>query len=131
MTYTVNGELTWLRILGQNGYGETCTMEIELNKYAIGDLENLGLGLVESEKEAREVINQWMLAEVYDPQGFWNPDFSSVTDYDCQIELSDGCYVSVDWEDDKNYAKYLEIMSSVDEFIEAMYAIDEDKIMPI
>lgn len=114
MTYILNtGELTWFRIIGQNWYGETCTMDIELNKYDIGELENLGLGLGESEKEAREVINQWLLAaDIYDPEGFWNPNLSSVTDYDCQIELSDGSYLSVDWEDDRNYAKYLEIMLS-------------------
>jgi hypothetical protein len=132
MVNTVNGELTWFRIIGQSWYGNTLTRDIELNGYAIRELENLGLGLGESEKEARKVINQWLLVSgVYDPEGFWNPDFSSVTDYDCQIELSDGRYVSVDWEDDKNYAKYLERMRSVDEFIDAMYAIDEDKIMPI
>ena len=62
---------------------------------------------------------------VYHPQGFCNPDFSSVTDYDCQIKLSDGRYVSVDWEDDKNYAKYLERERSVDEFIDAM-SVDEE-----
>ena len=111
MTYTVNGELTWFRIIGQNWYGETCTMDIELNRYDIGELENLGLGLGlgESEKEAREVLNQWLLAsDIYDPQGFWSNMLSSVTDYDCQIELSDGRYVCVDWEDVENYAKYQE-----------------------
>ena len=110
MTNTVNGELTWFRILGQDWYGKTCIMDIALNGYDIEDLENLGLGLGESEKEARDVINQWLLAsDIYDPQGFWSVDFSSITDFDCQIELSDGCYVSVDWEDEKNYAKYREI----------------------
>jgi len=112
MTYTKaidNGDVTWFRILGQNWCGKTCTIAIELSKYDIGELENLGLGLGDSEKEARDVINQWLLAsEIYDPSGFWNPDFSSVTDYDCQIELSDGRYVSVDWEDVENYAKYQE-----------------------
>ncbi|MFY7937371.1 MAG: hypothetical protein ACOVOQ_08340 [Flavobacterium sp.] len=126
MKYTVNGELTWFRIIGQSWYGNTLTRDIELNGYDIRELENLGLGLGESEKEAREVINQWLLAsDVYDPQGFCNPDFSSVTDYDCQIKLSDGRYVSVDWEDDKNYAKYLERERSVDEFIDAM-SVDEE-----
>ena len=114
MTYTKaldNGDVTWFRILGQDWFGKTCTLDIELNKYDIGELENLGLGLGESEKEAREVINQWLLAaDIYDPQGFWNPDFSSVTDYDCQIELSDGHYLSVNWEDDINCAKYQEII---------------------
>jgi hypothetical protein len=111
MVNTVNGELTWFRIIGQSWYGKTRTMEIGLNDYDIRELENLGLGLVESEKEARKVINQWLLAwDIYDPSGFWDPDFSSVTDYDCQIELSDGGYVSVDWEDEENYAKYQEIM---------------------
>lgn len=113
MTYTVNGELTWFRIIGLDWYGKTCTMDIELNKYDRGELESLGLGLGESEKEAREVLNQWLLAtDIYDPQGFWSVDFSSVTDYDCQIELSDGRYVCVNWEDDRNYAKYQEIMLS-------------------
>lgn len=114
MTQTVNGKLTWFRILGQNWYGKTCIMDIELNKYDIGELEKLGLGLGESEKEAREVIDQWLLAsDIYDPSsGFWNPDFSSATDYDCQIELSDGRYVSVDWEHEENYAKYREIVLS-------------------
>lgn len=130
MTYTVNGEVTWFRILGQNGNGKTCRMEIELNKYDIGDLENLGLGLVESEKEAREVINQWMLAsDVYDPQGFWNTVLNSVTDYDCQIELSNGRYVSVDWADVENYAKYQEIwrewLDSEYEYLEAMLKDEE------
>ena len=116
MTYTVNEEVTWFRIIGQDWYGKTCTLDIELNKYDIGELENLGLGLGESEKKAREVLNQWLLAsDIYDPQGFWSVDFSSVTDYDCQIELSDGSYVSVDWEDDINYAKYREIMLSYQE----------------
>ncbi len=65
MTYILNnGELTWFRIIGQNWYGETCTMEIELNKYDIEELENLGLGLGESEKEAREVINQWLAQQL-------------------------------------------------------------------
>jgi len=110
MQYTVNGELTWFRILGQDWYGKTCIMDIALNGYDIEDLENLGLGLGESEKEAREVINQWLLAlDIYDPQGFWSVELSSITDFDCQIELSDGCYVRVDWEDEKNYAKYREI----------------------
>lgn len=110
MQYTVNGELTWFRIIGQNWQGKTCIMDIELNKYDIGELENLGLGLGESEKEAREVINQWLLAMgIYDPQGFWSYELSSVTDYDCQIELSDGRYVRVDWEDVTNFAKYLKL----------------------
>ena len=127
MTYTLNGELTWFRIIGQNWYGKTCTLDIELNKYDIGELENLGLGLGKSEKEAREVINQWLLAsDIYDPTGFWNPDFSSVTDYDCQIELSDGSYVSVDWEDNINYAKYREIMLSYqDARYDDMYGDEE------
>lgn len=113
MINTVNGEPTWFRILGQDWFGKTCTLDIELNKYDIGELENLGLGLGESEKEAREVINQWLLAsDIYDPSGFWSVDFSSVTDYDCQIELSDGGYVSLDWEDEENYAKYEQIMLS-------------------
>ncbi len=114
MTYTKaldNGDVTWFRILGQDWFGKTCTLDIELNKYDIGELENLGLGLGESEKEAREVINQWLRAiGIYEPHGFWSVDFSSVTDYDCQIELSDGHYLSVNWEDDKNYAKYQEIL---------------------
>ena len=109
MIYTVNGKLTWFRIIGQNWDGNTRTRDIELDKYDIGELENLGLGLGQSEKEAREVINQWLLAsDIYNPEGFWSVDFSSVTDYDCQIELSNGRYVSVDWEDEINYAKYLE-----------------------
>jgi hypothetical protein len=133
MTYTLNGELTWFRIIGQNWYGETCTMDIELNKYDIGELENLGLGLGESEKEAREVINQWLLAaDIYDPLGFWNNVLSSVTDYDCQIELSNGSYVSVEWEDGENDAKYQENwfnwLDSEFEYWDAMYG-DED--MPI
>ncbi|MDJ0507342.1 MAG: hypothetical protein PX635_19240 [Nostocales cyanobacterium LE14-WE12] len=131
MTYILNnGELTWFRIIGQNWYGETCTMEIELNKYDIEELENLGLGLGESEKEAREVINQWLLAaDIYDPQGFWNDVLSSVTDYDCQIELSDGRYVSVDWEDDENDAKYqenwLNWLDSEFEYWDTMYGDEE------
>jgi len=130
MTYTVNGELTWFRIIGQDWYGKTCTLDIELNKYDIGELENLGLGLGESEKEAREVLNQWLLAsDIYDPKGFWSVDFSSVTDYDCQIELSDGRYVSVDWEDDENYAKYqenlLNWLLSEYEYLDLMYGVEE------
>jgi hypothetical protein len=109
MTNKVNGKLTWFRILGQDWSGKTRTMDIELDKYDIGALENLGLRLGKSEKEAREVINQWLLAiGIYEPHGFWSVDFSSVTDYDCQMELSDGRYLSVNWEDYKDYAKYLE-----------------------
>ena len=135
MTYTLNGELTWFRIIGQNWYGETCTMEIELNKYDIGELENLGLGLGESEKEVREVINQWLLAaDIYDPLGFWSNVLSSVTDYDCQIELSNGHYVSVEWEDDENQAKYQEnwlnwLERESEIYQDSMYG--EDKDMPI
>ena len=130
MTYTVNGELTWFRIIGQDWYGKTCTMEIELNKYDIGELEYLGLGLGESEKEAREVLNQWLLAaDIYDPVGFWSNVLSSVTDYDCQIELSDGRYVSVDWEDDDNQAKYhqnwLNWLDIEYEYLDAMYGDEE------
>jgi len=131
MTYILNnGELTWFRIIGQNWHGETCTMNIELNKYDIEELENLGLGLGESEKEARDVIDQWLLAaDIYDPQGFWNDVLSSVTDYDCQIELSDGRYVSVDWEDDENDAKYqenwLNWLDSEFEYWDTMYGDEE------
>ena len=126
MNYTVKGKLTWFRIIGQSWYGNTLTMEIKLNDYDIVELENLGLGLGESEKEAREVINQWLLAlGINDPQGFCTSDFSSVTDYDCSIKLSDGRYVRVDWEDNKNYAKYVERMRSVDEFIAAMSVYEE------
>ena len=114
MTNTVNGELTWFRLIGQDWHGKACTMEIEITKYDVGDLEILGLGLGKSEKEAREVINLWLLAiGIYDPQGFWSVNFSSVTDYDCQIELSDGSYVSVNWQEDKNYAEYQKIMLSL------------------
>ena len=54
MQYSVNGEVTWFRILGQDWYGKTSIMDIALNGYDIEDLENLGLGLGESEKEAEK-----------------------------------------------------------------------------
>ena len=113
MLYSLNGELAWFRIVGQDWYGKTCAMDIELNAYDIGELESLGLGLGESEKEAREVLNQWLLAaSVYDPEGFWSVELSSVTDFDCQIELSDGRLVYVDWEDEYNSAKYRKITNN-------------------
>ena len=112
MIYTVDWELTWFRLIGQDWHGKTCTREIEITKHDVGDLEILGLGLGKSEKEAREVISLWLLAMgIYDPQGFWS-DIISITDFDCQIELSDGCYVRVYWEEDKNYAEYQKIMLS-------------------
>ena len=75
MTNTVNGELTWFRILGQDWNGKTRTMEIELGKYDIGELESLGLGLGESKKEAKEVIDLWLTAiGIYEPHSFWSVD---------------------------------------------------------
>ena len=93
-------------------------MDIELTRYDIQELERLGLGLGlgECEKQERAVIYQWLLAsDIIDPQGFWTIELSSISDFDCQIEISDGSYVSVDWEDDENYAKYREIQYSMQE----------------
>ena len=113
MVCTVNGEFTWFRILGENIYGKTCIMDVELTPYDIQELENLGLGLGKSEKKEREVITQWLLAsDIYDPQGFWTVDLCSITDFDCQIEINDGSYVTVDWEDNTSYARYNQIMIS-------------------
>lgn len=99
MKYTVSKSI--IRLIGYGWYGQTCAMLKELNSYDVGNLEDLGLGDKLSKEEKREVIEGWLARH--------SGDFQKILDFDADIELGDGCNVTVEWLQDSE-CEYLDIM---------------------
>jgi hypothetical protein len=100
MKYTVIKSI--IRIVGLNWYGQTCAIEKQLNPYDVGILEDSGLCEEMSKEEKREVIEGWLTKN--------NGDFQKIIDFEADIELGDGCNVTVEWIKEDSECEYMDCM---------------------
>lgn len=98
MKYTVIQSI--IKILGVNWYGQTCAMLKELNSYDVGNLEDSGLGGELSNEQKRDVVEGWLVKN--------SGDFQTILDFEADIELGDGCNVTVDWLNEDSEWEYME-----------------------
>lgn len=105
MKYTVIKSI--IRIVGLGWYGQTCATFKELSGYDVGNLEDSGFGKELSKEQKREVIEGWLAKN--------SGDFQTILDFEADIELGDGCNVTLDWEDDKYFSAYLDCMDGYEE----------------